>query len=95
MGSGEGGPIILRVSALLTTIRKFRLQKTLIYALAERTLRQALAENNQTIPDQQGKPTQTPTMRWVFQLFEGRDVLTISQNHQYQRFAGTVLSETL
>ena len=35
MGSGQGGPIILRVSALLTTIRKFRLQKTLIYALDE------------------------------------------------------------
>ncbi len=54
----------------------------LIYALAERQLRQALAENNQTIPDQKGKPTQTPTMRWVFQMFEGVDVLTIWQNDQ-------------
>lgn len=52
----------------------------LIYALAERQLRLALAEMNQTIPDQKGKPTQTPTIRWVFQLFEGLDVLTIWQN---------------
>jgi transposase len=54
----------------------------LIYALAERQLRQTLAENNQTIPDQKGKPTQVPTMRWVFQIFEGLDVLTIWQNDQ-------------
>ena len=30
-----------------------------------------------TIPDQKGKPTQTPTLRWVFQTFEGIDVLSI------------------
>lgn len=53
-----------------------------IDALAERLLRQALAENNQTIRDQKDKPTQAPTMRWVFQLFEGLDVLTIWQNDQ-------------
>lgn len=52
----------------------------LIYALAERQLRQALAESGQTVPDQKGKPTQTPTIRWVFQMFEGIDVLCIWQN---------------
>jgi transposase len=49
----------------------------LIYALAERQLRLALQENNQTIPDQVGKPTQRPTMRRVFQMFEGIDLLII------------------
>jgi len=48
----------------------------LIYALAERKLRLALQENNETIPDQKGKPTNKPTMRWVFQTFEGIDVLS-------------------
>jgi transposase len=43
----------------------------LIYALAERQLRQQLAACNETIPDQKGKPTQTPTMRRVAQIFEG------------------------
>ena len=52
----------------------------LIYALAERQLRQKLAESNQTVPNQKGKPTQTPTMRWVFQVFEGIDVLSVWQN---------------
>ena len=49
----------------------------LIYALAERKLREALQEKNDTIPDQKGKPTNTPTMRWVFQTFEGIDVLLV------------------
>ncbi len=49
----------------------------LVYALAERQLRQALADTNQTIPNQVGKPTQTPTMRRVFQMFEGIDLLII------------------
>jgi len=49
----------------------------LIFALGERQLRQALKQNNETIPDQKSKPTQTPTLRWVFQIFEGLDVLSV------------------
>jgi len=49
----------------------------LIFALGERQLRRALKQNNETIPDQKGKPTQTPTLRWVFQIFEGLDVLSV------------------
>lgn len=53
----------------------------LIYSLAERKLRQALKEMNVTIPDQLRKPTQSPTIRWVFQLLEGLDVLVEKQNN--------------
>ena len=49
----------------------------LIFALGERQLRQALKHSNLTIPDQTGKPTQNPTLRWVFQTFEGLDVLSV------------------
>ena len=50
----------------------------LIYALAERQLRLALEENNEKIPDQKGsKPTSSPTIRWVFQTFEGIDILSV------------------
>jgi hypothetical protein len=31
--------------------------------------RQALAQPDQTIPNQLGKPTSSPTLRWVFQCF--------------------------
>jgi len=49
----------------------------LIYRLAEFRLRARLAETAQTIPDQLQKPTARPTMRWVFQCFEGIELLHI------------------
>ena len=57
----------------------------LIYALAEHHLRQQLVEQDQTIPDQKGKPTQNPTMRRVFQMFEGIHILTLQTNTVRQR----------
>ena len=54
----------------------------LIYALAERQLRLRLSEEEQSLPNQVGKDTQTPTLRWIFQSFEGVDLLIIRQNDQ-------------
>jgi transposase len=54
----------------------------LIYALAERKLRLQLSETGESVPNQVGKETQRPTMRWIFQLFEGIDVLLIHQGGQ-------------
>ncbi len=47
----------------------------MIYSIAQRKLREALLRENQAIPDQTGKPTKKPTMRRVFQVFEGITVL--------------------
>lgn len=49
----------------------------LVYRLAEFRLRARLAETAQTIPDQVQKPTARPTMRWVFQCFEGIELLHV------------------
>jgi transposase len=49
----------------------------LISRLAEFRLRARFAETAQTIPDQVQKPTARPTMRWVFQCFEGIELLHI------------------
>jgi len=49
----------------------------LVYRLAEVRLRARLAETQQTIPDQVHKPTARPTMRWVFQCFEGIELLHV------------------
>ena len=54
----------------------------LIYALAEWRIRQQLQEREETIPDQRGQPTQTPTMRRIAQMFEGIDLLIIRQGEQ-------------
>jgi transposase len=43
----------------------------LVYSFAEWKLRQELKETEQTIPNQLSKPTQRPTMHWVFEIFMG------------------------
>jgi len=47
----------------------------LVYTLAQRYLRQKLMELSTSVPNQLGKPTKRPTMRWIFQIFEGVHVL--------------------
>jgi transposase len=49
----------------------------LVYRLAEHLLRSQLAQTEQTLPNQINKPTKRPTMRWIFQCFEGIDLLHI------------------
>jgi transposase len=55
----------------------------LIYRLAEHLLRSRLAETEETIPNQVNKPTKRPTMRWIFQCFEGIDLLQIRVGSQW------------
>jgi transposase len=43
----------------------------LVYAVTQRRLRQQLARQNETVPNQISQPTARPTLRWVFQLLEG------------------------
>jgi transposase len=43
----------------------------LIYSFAEWRLREKLKETGQAIPNQLNKPTQKPTMHWVFEIFMG------------------------
>lgn len=57
----------------------------LVYALAERLVRTELVQRGETIPNQVGKPTQCPTMRRIFQMFEGIDVLLIQHPLGIQR----------
>jgi transposase len=61
----------------------------LVYKLAEVRVRQRLAATGQTVPDQLRKPTTRPTLRWLFQCFEGIDLLHITQPD------GTRSSQTL
>ena len=49
----------------------------LVYRLAEHLLRRQLVATQQTLPNQINQPTKRPTMRWIFQCFEGIDLLHI------------------
>lgn len=50
----------------------------LVYNLGQRQLRQALNAAHDSIPNQLGKPTQTPTLRWVFQYFMAIHLVVIN-----------------
>jgi len=42
----------------------------MVYTLAQRQLRQALADADETVLDQRQRPTQRPSLRWIFQSFQ-------------------------
>lgn len=54
----------------------------LVYAALQYRIRQALNQTGQSFPDQKGKPTQTPTARWVFQCFVGIHLLVVNTQQQ-------------
>ena len=43
----------------------------MIYSIAEWKLWTKLEEENETVPDQKGKPRKRPTMAWIFFNFQG------------------------
>lgn len=47
----------------------------LVYNIAQYKIRKKLEENNATIPNQLNKPVKNPTMRWIFQLMEGINIV--------------------
>jgi len=50
----------------------------LVYAALEHRIRQSLAEHEESVPDQKGKPSRQPTAKWVFELFMDVHLLTIA-----------------
>ena len=75
----------------------------LVYNLGQRTLRAALNTAHESIPNQVGKPTQTPTLRWVLQSFMAihlvtingqKQILNLDENHRrILRFLGSAAQE--
>ena len=49
----------------------------MVYSLAQRQIRHALAQTGESVPNQRQKPTQTPTMRWIFQCLQNIQVVCI------------------
>jgi len=47
----------------------------LVYNLGQRQLRISLKTQKATVKNQLNKPTQSPTMRWIFQCFQGVHIL--------------------
>ena len=54
----------------------------LVYAIGQRYVRQALAQAQATVPNQLGKPTARPTLRWIFQCFQAVHLLVLNETPQ-------------
>ena len=84
-------PLFFTGSAFLKRPERVMALALLVYALGEWALRRGLAETGSSLPEGKGKPTQRPTLRWVFGLFlwvrlvelEGRPmVLNLAPHHE-------------
>jgi len=54
----------------------------LVYSVAQRRLRQRLAELKETLPNQIQQPTSKPTSRWALQMLEGISVVYVQTGDQ-------------
>lgn len=54
----------------------------LVYAALQFRIRAQLQTERQSFPDQKGRPTQSPTTRWVFHFFLGINLLTLPTGEQ-------------
>ena len=50
----------------------------LVYSVAQRILRKQLEIQNETIPNQINQPTSRPTLRWIFQLLDGINIVQVN-----------------
>ena len=56
----------------------------MVYSVAQYYLRQSLKKLDETVPDQANKDTKTPTLKRVFKLFQGVQVLKIKVGNTVQ-----------
>ncbi len=52
----------------------------LIYGITQYRLRDALIKNNEFLPNQKSKATQSPTLMWVFTLFSSISIIRVSDS---------------
>ncbi len=49
----------------------------MVYNLTQFQVRAQLKQCQETLPNQLGKPTSTPTLRWIFQMMEGIAIVRV------------------
>ena len=65
----------------------------LVYSIAQRRMRNSMKKLNQSIPNQIKVPTATPTLRWVFQCFEGVNTVQFKDEYNYKELYMDGLTE--
>jgi len=80
----EVASIFLKKPERITALMMVMTLCLMVYSFAQYDLRCALEKNDETIPNQNGKPTKKPTMKWVYRLFHGVQVLRIRTKDFFQ-----------
>lgn len=70
-----------RIDALLMVMTL----SLLVYSIAQRRLRANMAQVQATVPNQINQPTATPTLRWIFQCFEGINLVQVDNCYEYSK----------
>lgn len=61
--------VFLKNSKRIMALAMLMTLALMVYTLGQRQLRLALVQANASLPDQKGKPTARPTLRWILQCF--------------------------
>lgn len=80
----EVASIFLKKPERITALMMVMTLCLMVYSCAQHDLRCALEKDNATIPNQDGKPTKKPTMKWVYRMFHGIQVLHIRAKNFFQ-----------
>ena len=75
-----GSSVFLKKEERIVALSMIMCLCLLVYMLAQRLIRQRLQSEQATVQDQRGQPTKKPTMRWIFQIFEGIHLLLFIGN---------------
>ena len=65
----------------------------LVYSIAQRRMRANMKIVKATIPNQINQETATPTLRWVFQYFDGINFIQPDDGYLYEEFELDGLSD--
>jgi transposase len=72
--------IFLKKPERIVSLGMIMVLSLLVYSVAQFKLRKVLEEKNESIPNQLGKQTMKPTMRRIFQMFDGISLLIVLEN---------------
>ena len=77
--------VFLKTPARIDALMMVMALCLMVYGVSEYELQQSLQEKNETIPNQMNKPTNTPSLRWVYFLFRVVNELSITTGNHVQK----------
>lgn len=75
-----------RISALMMVMTLC----LMVYSFAQYKLRMALLANQETVESQTGKPTNKPSMKWIYRLFMGISIIKLQLKNEVQELVSNV-----